>query len=118
MTADITPEAVAKMLDRMTFEAINGEIDNAFAGEIGKLLKSLSARVEALEARLATAYRVKYRENEEANFQCKRAEAAEAENARLRDGLHDAINRPKGVVPASADEFYDPRTAIKGESHE
>jgi hypothetical protein len=43
MTIDITPEAVAKMLDRMTFEAVYGEIDNAFASAIGMLLKSLAA---------------------------------------------------------------------------
>ena len=29
------------------------------------------------------------------------------ENARLRTALHDAINRPMGVVPDSAVEFYD-----------
>jgi len=30
------------------------------------------------------------------------------ENYRLRAALHDAINSPKGVVPESADEFYNP----------
>jgi len=29
---------------------------------------------------------------------------------RLLIALHDAINRPKGVVPASAEAFYDPQT--------
>jgi len=29
---------------------------------------------------------------------------------RLLIALHDAINRPKGVVPVSAEEFYDPKT--------
>ena len=29
-----------------------------------------------------------------------------AENTRLRTALHDAINRPMGVVPDSAEEFY------------
>lgn len=28
---------------------------------------------------------------------------------RLLVALHDAINRPMGVVPASAEEFYDPQ---------
>lgn len=32
---------------------------------------------------------------------------SERENARLRIALHDAINRPMGVVPDSAVEFYD-----------
>ena len=27
----------------------------------------------------------------------------------LLAALHDAIDRPKGVVPASADRFYDPQ---------
>ena len=31
----------------------------------------------------------------------------ESENERLRTALHDAINRPKGVVPDSAVEFYE-----------
>jgi hypothetical protein len=29
-------------------------------------------------------------------------------NEALRSALHDAINRPKGVVPASAEPFYNP----------
>jgi len=33
---------------------------------------------------------------------------AEEKNTQLLIDLHDAINRPKGVVPASADEFYNP----------
>ena len=32
----------------------------------------------------------------------------QAENMHLRLALHDAINRPKGVVPASAERFYNP----------
>ena len=30
-----------------------------------------------------------------------------AENRRLRIALHEAINRPKGIVPHEAEEFYD-----------
>ena len=29
----------------------------------------------------------------------------------LLDALHDAICRPKGVIPESADQFYDSRRA-------
>ena len=29
------------------------------------------------------------------------------ENHRLRIALHEAINRPKGIVPHEAEEFYD-----------
>ena len=36
-------------------------------------------------------------------------ERAKIESARLRQALQDAIERPKGVVPSSADEFYDTR---------
>ena len=32
-----------------------------------------------------------------------------ADNLRLIAALHDAINRPMGVVPESAEEFYDHR---------
>ena len=39
----------------------------------------------------------------------------EAENARLRTALHDAINRPMGVVPDSAVEFYDIESSIPGD---
>lgn len=38
-----------------------------------------------------------------------------AENERLRDALHDAIRRPMGVVPASADKFYSPTKAEAAE---
>ena len=30
-----------------------------------------------------------------------------AENHRLRIALHEAINRPKGIVPHEAEEFYE-----------
>jgi hypothetical protein len=36
------------------------------------------------------------------------AKLKEEMNQRLLQALHDAINRPKGVVPDSALEFYDP----------
>jgi hypothetical protein len=35
-------------------------------------------------------------------------ETAQETIARLMVALHDAINRPKGVVPVSAEEFYNP----------
>ena len=37
---------------------------------------------------------------------------AQAEIARLRVALHDAINAPKGVVPQSADPFYRADLAV------
>lgn len=36
--------------------------------------------------------------------------ALREENERLREALNDAINAPKGVVPNSADPFYNGRT--------
>ena len=36
----------------------------------------------------------------------------ERDKIKLMQALHDAINRPKGVVPESADEFYQPFTYI------
>lgn len=47
------------------------------------------------------------------------ANEMEAENARLREALTDAINSPKGVVPTHAGEFYDDKTGqIKLKSFE
>jgi hypothetical protein len=41
--------------------------------------------------------------------------AANSDIAALRTALHDAINAPKGVVPASAEPFYSPaRAALQG----
>jgi hypothetical protein len=49
----------------------------------------------------------------EQQARAERAEAALAEASkvieRLKLAMHDAINRPMGVVPATAEEFYDPR---------
>lgn len=46
------------------------------------------------------------------NAACKAAAAkVNAENAALRMALNDAISSPMGVVPASAEQFYD---ATKG----
>lgn len=39
------------------------------------------------------------------------------ERQRLIFALHDAINRPKGVVPVSAEEWYDPVFADRIEKH-
>lgn len=36
-----------------------------------------------------------------------KVEELAAENHRLRIALHEAINRPKGIVPHEAEEFYD-----------
>lgn len=30
------------------------------------------------------------------------------ENWKLKEAFHDAVTRPKGVVPESGEEFYDP----------
>ena len=39
-----------------------------------------------------------------------------AENEALLIALHDAIRRPMGVVPASADQFYSPAMADQAEA--
>ena len=39
-------------------------------------------------------------------LECELAKLA-TENHRLRIALHEAINRPKGIVPHEAEEFYD-----------
>lgn len=40
-------------------------------------------------------------------------QVAEAENKRLREAFHAAINRPKGIVPAGYEDLYDPKAASK-----
>ena len=41
--------------------------------------------------------------------------ALHADIAQLKIALHDAIRRPMGVVPASADQFYSPAMAEEAE---
>ena len=43
-------------------------------------------------------------------------ERVKAENEALRIALHDAIRRPMGVVPASADQLYSPAMADEAET--
>jgi len=43
-------------------------------------------------------------------------EAQQAEIDRLREALHDAIRRPMGVVPASAEQFYSAAEADAAEA--
>ena len=40
----------------------------------------------------------------------------QAENEALLIALHDAISRPMGVVPASADQFYSPAMADRAQA--
>ena len=49
----ITKEEVLKLLDRMTFEVVNGELDRGLAEEIGKVLVAESARADQAEAATA-----------------------------------------------------------------
>lgn len=48
-------DEVEAMLNRLTFEAVNSEIDRGFAGEIGKLLNVLREKLKAAEAERDTA---------------------------------------------------------------
>jgi len=47
---------------------------------------------------------------------CDMVDTLRDENEQLRRALHDAIDHPKGVVPDSAAEFYEPHTYYKKES--
>ena len=49
----ITKEEVQKLLDRMTFECVNCEMDHALAEDIGKTLIAESARADQAEAAMA-----------------------------------------------------------------
>ena len=41
------------------------------------------------------------------SFTKKKLDMAKAESVKLRKALNDAINSPKGVVPVSAEPFWD-----------
>jgi hypothetical protein len=69
--------------------------------------------IEALTSGLAEVDKALKATAEAAAYHCKAAMDAKTEltatKARLAEAvedLHDAINRPKGVVPASAEPFY------------
>ena len=53
-------------------------------------------------------YRLGCRHSQEIN-------SLHADIAQLKIALHDAIRRPMGVVPASADDFYSPAEADAAE---
>ena len=67
------------------------QVDNLLA-EVVKTAMAWSDDVEKLGAKINTL--------------TEQSMVAQDKNQRLRAALHDAISRPKGVVPDSAAEFY------------
>lgn len=82
------------------------------------MMHTLAKRLEALDTERAA------HEAAKAELQIARAmqhayaldkKEAEAELQAITIALHDAIRRPMGVVPASADRFYNPVLAAQAE---
>ena len=59
------------------------------------------------EGNCGTSYSIILEAESKEEAEGKIKEELAAENHRLRIALHEAINRPKGIVPHEAEEFYD-----------
>ena len=59
------------------------------------------------EGNCGTSYAIILEAESKEEAEGKIKEELAAENHRLRIALHEAINRPKGIVPHEAEEFYD-----------
>lgn len=55
MTAIMSKDEAQKLLDRMTFEVVNGELDRDLAEEIGRSLLAAYDEIDRLRADLAAA---------------------------------------------------------------
>jgi rubrerythrin len=86
MTQDLTPEAVAKMLKQLRrkdeYEPLGHDGWTA-----ADMLEALAAKLAEVEAERDTLFRKAALAEEWRDHDKTRAEAAEAENARLRDAL-------------------------------
>lgn len=113
MTTDITPGAVAKMLDRLTFEAVNCEIDRAFAGEIGSLLKALAADRDAWRDEAIGFVKDKSEKLIASDLRAEAAEARVAELTTAARAVIEADERGQGVGYSEAMDRL--RAALKGD---
>jgi len=59
------------------------------------------------EGNCGTSYAIILEAESKEEAEGKMKEELAAENHQLRIALHEAINRPKGIVPHEAEEFYD-----------
>ena len=59
------------------------------------------------EGNCGTSYAIILEAESKKEAEGKIKEELAAENHRLLIALHEAINRPKGIVPHEAEEFYD-----------
>jgi hypothetical protein len=50
--SDKTPEKAQALLDRMTFEVVNGEMDRGLAGEVGTFIRAQAAEIARLKAKV------------------------------------------------------------------
>lgn len=83
--------------EALLFECLKTE-----ASEAAAMLRAVASERDALSKCVAAADRLVPATED----MIARVESAEAEAAALREALHDAIRRPMGVVPASAEPFY------------
>ena len=59
------------------------------------------------EGNCGTSYAIILEAESKEEAEGKIKEELATENHRLRIALHESINRPKGIVPHEAEEFYD-----------
>lgn len=97
MKADLTPEALDALMRKLTFEAVNSEIDRQFAGEIGATITALRAEIEALQREVNE-------QEARANENKARATAAEAALARTeanRDAVLANLHEAQAALAAA-----------------
>lgn len=100
----MTRETIQPLLDKMTFEVINGEMDKPLAEEIGRALLATMTELEQVKGDLAlmTAGRDAY---------MKRSLAVEKDSARIADLAEAAetalaaMTAREGVLRAFIDDF-------------
>jgi hypothetical protein len=83
MTDLTSPEAVAKMLNRLTFETVNSEINRTLASELGAMITALSAKLAETERKLESSRQIERNVQEAREFEFRRAEAAEKKLAEV-----------------------------------
>lgn len=81
-----------------------------------KLAHEAAARIEALEAECADLRHDMERARDAANEYLAALAEAEGRVKAITIAMHDAIRRPMGQVPESADPFYSPAMAEQAEA--
>jgi chromosome segregation ATPase len=98
---DLTPEAVGEIRRKLYFEAVNSEIDRAFAGEISLFIEALFARLTEVEAerdalKQTDAHRLQTLNHMGASVE--RMQVAEARAEALETQLAQAVEALKDIA--------------------